>query len=191
MKKNNKESNKEISEEIIDEVNSEVDENAIEHETSQKEKLREFKQKLQEKTIKCDEYMNLLQRNAAEFDNFKKRTVREKEAIYSNAICNVIEDILPVIDNFDRAMQVANKEEDFKALKEGIDLVFRQLKDVMKNLGVEEIKCLNENFNPELHNAVMHVEDDECGENIIIEELQKGYLLKDKVIRHSMVKVAN
>ncbi|MDP4179842.1 MAG: nucleotide exchange factor GrpE [Bacillota bacterium] len=147
---------------------------------------------LDEKTKQCEEYFGMLQRTAAEFDNFKKRTAKEKEALYSDAVSDTISAILPVVDNFERAMKASESEETTSAsFKEGIDLVYRQLKDVLKNLGVEEIKCVGEEFDPQLHNAVMHIEDDSFGDNTVVDEFQKGYILKDKVIRHSMVKVAN
>lgn len=152
--------------------------------------LEGVKAQLEEKSRKCDEYLSMLQRTAAEFDNYKKRTAREKETIYSEAVSDAVAAFLPVVDNLERAVQAADAEEG-KGLKEGIELVCRQLKEVMKNLGVEEIKGVNEKFDPQFHNAVMHVEDEAYGENVVVEEFQKGYRIKDKVIRHSMVKVAN
>ena len=150
-----------------------------------------LKAELDDKSKKCDEYLDKLQRVAAEFDNFKKRTLREKEALYSEAVCDVTAEILPVVDNLERALQACSKENDLQVLKDGVELVYRQMKDVLKKIGVEEIDCLNACFDPQLHNAVMHVEDGEYGQNSVIEEFQKGYCYKDKVIRHSMVKVAN
>jgi molecular chaperone GrpE len=100
--------------------------------------------------------------------------------------------MLPVVDNFERAMKAAENDSATNTpFKEGMELVYRQLKDALKNLGVEEIKSVGEAFDPQLHNAVMHIEDDSYGDNTVIDEFQKGYALKDKVIRHSMVKVAN
>ena len=160
----------------------------VSHESNDIENLKE---KLNEKTKKCEEYFELLQRTAAEFDNYKKRTVKEKDALYSEATSDAIASFLPVVDNIERAVQAAETNGDIKSLKDGIELVYRQFKDVMQKLGVEEIKCLGESFDPNLHNAVMHIEDDSCGENVVVDEFQKGYILKDKVIRHSMVKVAN
>lgn len=156
-----------------------------------KKELEAVKAELDEKTKKSEEYLNMLQRTAAEYDNFKKRTAREKEALYSEAVSDVAASFLPVADNMERAVQVCCREQDFEALKEGIDLVYRQFKEAMKNVGIEEIKCLNENFDPQFHNAVMHTEDETLGKNMVVEEFQKGYIYRDKVIRHSMVKVAN
>lgn len=160
------------------------------------QEFEELKLQLEDKSKKCEEFMGMLQRMAAEFDNYKKRTAKEKEALYSDTVADVITVFLPVVDNLERALQAAGKEEDpgktdVQSLKSGIEMVFRQMKDVMKNLGVEEIESLGGKFDPQLHNAVMHVEDEAQEENMVIEEFQKGYRIKDKVIRHSMVKVAN
>lgn len=146
---------------------------------------------LQSKTKQCEEYLCLLQRTAAEFDNYKKRTAREKEALYNDAVSDVVLAFLPVFDNMERAFCASEKDECPQSLKEGIELVSKQMKGILKNFGVEEITAVGKEFDPQLHNAVMHVEDDSCGHNLVVEEFQKGYILKDKVIRHSMVKVAN
>lgn len=153
--------------------------------------LDEMKAKLDDKARQCEEYFNMLQRAAAEFDNYKKRTAREKEALYNEAVSDVATAFLPVVDSLERAVLAAGKAEDCQSLKDGVELVFRQLKDVMKKLGIDEIKTEGETFDPNLHNAVMHIEDEAYGDNAIVEEFQKGYTLKGKVIRHSMVKVAN
>lgn len=152
--------------------------------------LDTVKSELDEKTKQCSEYLSMLQRTAAEFDNYKKRTTREKEALYSEAVSDVVASFLPIIDSIERAIQSCSGDNG-QQVREGIELVNRQFRDVLKNIGVEEIKCLDECFNPQIHNAVMHVEDEAYGCNTVIEEFQKGYIYKDKVIRHSMVKVAN
>lgn len=138
-----------------------------------------------ELSAKNDQYQRLL----AEYDNFKKRTAREKEAIYSDSVKDTVAALLPVIDNIERAL---NAFED-KASEEykGVEMILTQTGTIFKNLGVEEIKSVGETFNPELHNAVMHIDDDAVTENTVVEEFQKGYTYKDKVIRYSMVKVAN
>jgi molecular chaperone GrpE len=134
----------------------------------------------------------MFQRAAAEFDNYKKRTVREKEALYSDAVSDVISAFLPVIDNLERAILSADSNSaDAKSIREGIELVIKQVTETLKNLDVKVIKSTGEAFDPQLHNAVMHIEDESLEQNIIAEEFQKGYIYKDKVIRHSMVKVAN
>lgn len=150
-----------------------------------------IKAQLDNKSRQCEEFFDMLQRTAAEFDNYKKRTAREKEALYSEAVSDAVAAFLPVVDSIERAIQACSKESGEQSIKEGVELVNRQIKDVMKRLGVEEIKCVGEEFNPELHNAVMHIDDDSYGHNVIVEEFQKGYKFKDRVIRHSMVKVAN
>ena len=127
-------------------------------------------------------------RTLAEYDNYRKRTIKEKESIYPEAKAVVIEKFLPVLDNFQRAIESAENKD---AFYEGVVMLKKQMDDVLATLGVEEIKAVGEEFNPEVHNAVMHVEDEEAGENIIVEEFQRGYKIGDRVIRHSMVKVAN
>ncbi len=131
-----------------------------------------------------DKYMRTL----AEYDNYRKRTVKEKESIYPEAKATVAEKFLAVADNLDRALSAAVEKDSFY---EGVEMVKKQLDEVFKALGVEEIKSVGESFDPAFHNAVMHIEDENAGENIIVEEFQKGYRIGDRVIRHSMVKVAN
>lgn len=128
-------------------------------------------------------------RSMAEFDNFRKRTIKEKSSMYGDGVVSVVEKLIPVIDNFDRAMaHEKNTDDNFY---KGVDMIYRQFNDLLKELGVEQIQSVGETFDPELHFAVAHEESDEYGENVIIEELQKGYKYKDKIIRCSMVKVAN
>ncbi|MCX7746839.1 MAG: nucleotide exchange factor GrpE [Clostridia bacterium] len=153
-------------------------------------RIEAMKAELDEKTKKCDEYLDKLQRTAAEFDNYKKRTAREKETVYQDSIGDVITAFLPVVDSLERAVLSADNGDE-ASIKDGINLVLKQMKEIMKNFGVEEIKSVGETFDPQLHNAVMHIEDENYGENVVADEFQKGYIIKDKVIRHSMVKVAN
>lgn len=125
----------------------------------------------------------------AEYDNFKKRTVKEKEKIYTDSVGSTIAQLLPVIDNLERAISsFSDKENEFY---KGFELVLKQTKEIFEKMGVTEIASVGEVFNPDFHNAVMHIEDDSLGENTIAEEFQKGYMYKDKVIRYAMVKVAN
>lgn len=134
-----------------------------------------------------DKYLRLL----AEYDNFKKRTQKEKEAIYIDSVGETVTNLLPVMDNFERAMQSfgdSDKQSDFF---KGIEMIYNQMLDSFSKMGVEPIKALGEEFNPELHNAVMHIEDETVADNIVVEEFQKGYMYREKVIRYSMVKVAN
>ena len=139
----------------------------------------------------AEEYYAQLQRVMADFDNYRKRTVKEKEALYSIISSEIITEFLPVIDNLEKSLATNAEDESAKAWKNGVELIYRQFSEVLTKLGAEEIKTVGEEFNPNLHDAVMHVEDENVGENIIVEELRKAYKLKDRIIRHSMVKVAN
>lgn len=146
---------------------------------------------LKKKEEELKELFDRLQRIAAEYDNFRKRTLKEKERIYTDCLCEIVAKFLPVADNLERAIKAAENEEG-QGLKEGILLVYKQLTDVLDKLGVKPIEAVGTAFNPELHDAVMHAEDDTQGKNIVVEEFQKGYIYKDEfVIRHSMVKVVN
>ncbi|MFZ2538647.1 MAG: nucleotide exchange factor GrpE [Oscillospiraceae bacterium] len=129
-----------------------------------------------------------LLRSYAEFDNFKKRTLKEKEEmmIYSKALC--LKDILSVVDNFERALAVESKDEEFK---KGMEMIFTQLSETITNLGVQEIESLNQTFNPDVHNAINQIEDENFGENTICQVFQKGYKIGERVLRHAMVVVAN
>ena len=129
-----------------------------------------------------------LKRNMAEFDNFRKRTEKEKSSMYIIGAKDIIEKILPVVDNFERGLAQATEGDPFA---EGMEKIYKQLTTTLESLGVAPIEAVDKEFNPDLHNAVMHVEDESVGDNIIVEELQKGYTYKGFVVRHSMVKVAN
>lgn len=142
-----------------------------------------------EKDREYKENFEMLQRLAAEFDNYKKRTAKEKENLYIEATKDTISVLLPVLDNLERAAEADSNE--VESLKDGINMVLKQFKEVLKEIGVEEIPAKGEQFNPEVHSAVMHIESEEFGNNVVVEELQKGYKIKDKVIRCSVVKVAN
>ncbi len=128
-------------------------------------------------------------RNAAEFDNFKKRTAKEREDLFSFAVCDTIEKFLPVKDNLERAVGAAENGDG--GMLEGVTMILKQLDDIFAALGVEKIKTVGEAFDPELHNAVMHEENEEYGENTVSEELMSGFTCRGKVVRHAMVKVAN
>lgn len=127
-------------------------------------------------------------RTAAEYDNFRKRTAKEKLEIYSDATIESVKQILSVVDNFERAMEADSKDENFK---NGMMMIFNQYKDVLKKLGVEEIEAMNKPFDPDFHNAVNQIEDENFESNTVCQVFQKGYKLNDKVIRHAMVVVAN
>ena len=131
-----------------------------------------------------EKYLRLM----AEFDNYKKRSVKERENIYTDVRVDTVSKFLPVYDNLQRALRAETADE---AYKKGVEMTFNQLMDVFKKLGVEEIESVGTTFDPNFHNAVMHIEDPDRGENEIVEEFQKGFKVGDKVIRFSMVKVAN
>lgn len=152
--------------------------------------IEELKVKLEEKTRQCEDYINVVQRTAAEFDNYKKRTIKEKDALSLDVSIDTVNAFLPVVDNLERALKAAADMEE-NPLKNGVEMVMRQLLECIEKLGVEPIVAVNNQFDPELHNAVMHVTDDEKEDNVVIEEFQKGYIMKGKIVRHSMVKVAN
>lgn len=127
----------------------------------------------------------------AEFDNYRKRTEKEKDSMYDMGAKDIVEKILPVIDNFERGLAALNDEEKEGAFAQGMDKTYRQFTQILEGIGVKPIEAVGAEFNPELHSAVMHVDDEEAGENIIVEEFQKGYTYKDRLVRPSMVKVAN
>lgn len=138
---------------------------------------------------KCNELLDRLQRTMAEFDNFRKRTAKEKASMYGDGVRDAIEKLLPVIDNFERAMEAAPDRQG--SFYTGVEMIYRQLTAALGEIGVEVLPGAGEAFDLNIHHAVAHVDDPAYGENIVIEELQKGYKYKDRVIRHSMVKVAN
>ena len=163
-------------------------EEIVEEEITEKIELDTKADQLEKEiTELTDSYRRL----AAEFDNFRKRTIREKDEIFKNATSSLIEAFLPVIDSMEMAKESVDDNAEKADLKKGIELVYRQFSEVLDKLDIDEIECLGEDFDPEMHNAIMHVEDEQYGENEVVEVLQKGYIFKEKVIRHSLVKVAN
>lgn len=133
-----------------------------------------------------DQYLRL----AAEYDNYRKRTAKEKEGIYANAKIDTIKGMLPVYDNLERGLAQFGAEDD-DPHKKGLEMIFNQYKEALTKLGVTPIDCVGKEFDPERHNAVMHIEDESCGENTVVEVLQQGFMLGDKVLRFAIVKVAN
>ena len=125
----------------------------------------------------------------AEFDNYRKRTEKEKASMYVIGAKDIVEKMLPIVDSFERGLATVSDSED--PFAQGMEKVYKQLMTAFDEMGVKPIEAVGQEFNPDFHNAVMHVEDEEAGENIIVEEFQKGYTYKDFVVRHSMVKVAN
>ena len=155
-----------------------------------KEKKLFGKKKKDKKDEKIEELTDRLTRQMAEFDNFRKRTEKEKANMYAIGAKDIIEKILPVVDSFERGLAtVENPEED--PFADGMNKVYKQFTTALDELGVTVIEAVGKEFDPNLHNAVMHVEDEEAGENIVVEEFLKGYMYKGSVVRHSMVKVAN
>ena len=150
-----------------------------------------LEEKQDKKDIAIADLTDRLKRSMAEFDNFRKRSEKEKATMFDMGARSIAEKILPVVDNFERAMVAAPKEGDGKAFADGITMIYNQLKKTLEDLGVKPIDCVGQAFDPNFHNAVMHVEDESLGENVVAEELLKGYMYKDGVLRHSMVKVAN
>ena len=160
-------------------------------EAKEEKKERKFfkkKEKKDKKDEKIEELTDKLTRQMAEFDNYRKRTEKEKAANYIVGARDVIEKLLPVVDNFERGLAGADTTDPFA---DGMNKIYKQLTTLLSDLGVTPIEAVGKEFDPNYHNAVMHVDDDELGENIIAEEFQKGYMYKDQVVRHSMVKVAN
>lgn len=149
------------------------------------------KNKKDKKDEKIEELTDKLTRQMAEFDNFRKRTDKEKSQMYEIGAKDVIEKILPVVDNFERGLAAVSEDEKKHPFMEGMDKVYKHLMTTLEEIGVKPIEAVGAEFNPDFHNAVMHVEDEELGENIVAEEFQKGYMYRDHVVRHSMVKVAN
>ncbi len=158
---------------------------------AEKKKFFGKKNKKDKKDEKIDELTDRLTRQMAEFDNFRKRTEKEKSQMYEIGAKDIIEKILPIVDNFERGLSSMPEEEKSTPFAEGMEKIYKQLMTTLEGIGVKPIEAVGQEFNPDFHNAVMHVEDEELGENIIAEEFQKGYMYRDSVVRHSMVKVAN
>ena len=149
------------------------------------------RKKKDKKDEKIEELTDKLTRQMAEFDNFRKRTEREKSQMYEVGAKDIIEKILPIVDSFERGLDAVKEEEKEHPFMQGMDKVYKQMMTTLKEIGVTPIEAVGKEFDPAFHNAVMHVEDESLGENIVAEEVQKGYMYRDSVVRHSMVKVAN
>ena len=178
---------------VEEEASKETEESQDTKDTESKEKKKFFakKEKRDKKDEKIEELTDSLTRQMAEFDNFRKRTEREKSQMYEIGAKDIIEKILPVIDNFERGLAAVPEESKEDPFVEGMEKIYKQIMTTLEGVGVKPIEAVGQEFNPDFHNAVMHVEDEEAGENIITEEFQKGYMYHDSVVRHSMVKVAN
>ncbi len=149
------------------------------------------KKKKDKRDTQIEELTDRVQRQMAEFDNFRKRSEKEKAAMFEVGAKSMIEKVLPTVDNFERGLAGLTEEQKADPFVQGMEKVYRQLMTALEDAGVKPIEAVGQPFDPNLHNAVMHVEDEEAGENTVVEEFQKGYLYRDSVVRHSMVKVAN
>lgn len=146
---------------------------------------------LEKKEAEIAELKDRYQRLMAEFENARKRTAKETTKMFDMGAKDVLEKLLPVVDNFERGLAAVTEEEKENAFVQGVDAIYKQLMTVFADIGVAPMDAVGKEFNADFHNAVMHVEDEELGENIVAEEFQKGYMYKEQVLRHSMVKVAN
>ena len=197
MEEMKKDENLEAQESVVEETAETVDEAA---ETVEAEVVEEGEAEVVDETAEkiaaleqqAADNLDKYQRCLAEFDNFRKRTVKEKASMYDDGVRSTVEKLLMVIDNLERAVMVQEgKVEENDAFFKGVKMTLTQFQDVLKGIGVEEIKAVGEKFDPNLHAAVAHEDNEEYGENEVVLEMLKGYMYKEKVIRHSMVKVAN
>jgi molecular chaperone GrpE len=157
---------------------------------SQGEEQPESANELEELRKQADEHYQRFLRAQADFDNFRRRSRQEKEEFAKYASSKLIEQLLPVVDNFDRALASSKDSKDFESLAKGVDMIWRQMNQVLEQEGLKTMETVGKAFDPELHQAIMQVESEEFGEGIVVEEVQKGYILKDKVLRPAMVKVS-
>ena len=152
------------------------------------DEIIELKKQIESQKVQLEEAEDRLKRVAAEFDNYKKRNIKERDGMYNSLVSDIVSNFLPVIDNLEKAVTAETKDEEYK---KGIELVLKQFKDVLNSRGVIEIETIGKTFDPELHEAVSSIQDDTKGEKEIVQEYRKGYKIGDRVIRHSMVVVAN
>lgn len=188
--------NQEVVEETVETVETEPECDDTEPECEDTQNVEEdtgesTKRKKDAKDEKIEELSDKLLRQMAEFDNFRKRTEKEKSAMYEIGAKDIVEKLLPVVDNFERGFLTVAEEDKEDAFVTGMEMVYKQLMTMLETVGVKPIEAVGQEFNPDIHHAVMHVEDEEAGDNIIVEEFQKGYTYRDSVVRYSMVKVAN
>ena len=155
------------------------------------DKKRFFGKKKDKKDEQIEDLTDRLRRQMAEFENFRKRTEKEKSQMFDMGAKTIVEKVLPVIDNFERGLKSIPEDQKDGPVASGMEMIYKQLITVLTDLGVTPIEAVGQEFDPNFHNAVMHVEDEQYGENVVAEELQKGYMYRDSVVRHSMVKVAN
>ena len=188
------------TEEVLEEASQveETMEEAAEEEAESTEEAAEKKgffgkkkDKKDKKDLKIEELEDKVKRQLAEFENFRNRTEKEKSRMYEFGARDVIEKMLPVVDNFERGLAAIPEAEKGGPVASGMEMIYKQMMATLEGLGVTPIDALNKPFDPNFHNAVMHVEDEEIEESTVVEEFQKGYIYKEHVIRYSMVKVAN
>ena len=180
----------ETTEEAVAEETVETEEAAAEAEESG-EKKGFFGKKKDKRDLKIEELEDKVKRQLAEFENFRNRTEKEKSRMFEFGARDVIEKMLPVVDNFERGLASIPEEEKGGPVASGMEMIYKQMMTTLEGLGVKPIEAVNQPFDPNFHNAVMHVEDEEIEESTVVEEFQKGYIYKENVIRYSMVKVAN
>lgn len=156
-----------------------------------KEKKGFFKKKKDPRDEKIEELTDRVKRQMAEFENFRKRSEKEKSTMYEMGAKDIIERILPVIDNFERGLAVIPEADRTTPVAGGMEKIYKQFCKVLEEAGVKPIEAIGQQFDPSFHNAVMHIDDESLGENVVAEELQKGYMYRESIVRHSMVKVAN
>lgn len=158
-------------------------------ETAEKPKKAPKKKKENEFEKKYNELNDTYLRTLAEYDNYRKRTQKEKDGMFADGIVKAVTSVLPAIDNLERALMAESKDVEFKS---GVEMILKQFITALEALGVKEIECLNKEFDPKFHNAIMHIDDESFGENEVIEVFQKGFVYKEEIIiRHAIVKVAN
>ena len=153
--------------------------------------MSEVKKTLEKMTAEASELNDKYLRLCAEYDNFRKRTVKERESAYVDAVCDTLTQILPVLDNLERAAQYNTEDMAESQMGKGLELTLKSFSELLSKMGVSEIEAVGKPFDPNVHNAVMHVEDESAGENEVVEVFMKGYAKGDKVLRYAMVKVAN
>ena len=187
------EQQEEVSEETVDEAAAEEEKEESGESTAggKKKSARALEIELKKSQEKVADLTDKYQRRMAEFENARKRTAKEQSRMYDVGAKEVLAKLLPVVDNFERGLDALSDEEKEDAFAQGIEKIYQQLMAVFEEIGVKAMDAAGKEFDPEYHNAVMHVEDEELGENLVVEEFQKGYMYKDSVLRHSMVKVAN
>lgn len=174
----------------IESMDTTDEDETVEGEDNEKKKSIKSKFK-SSKSKEIEELTDRLMRSMAEFDNYRKRSEKEKSQMFTLGVKSLVEKLLPVIDNFERGLESIKEEDKEDSYVQGFEMIYKQLIGILEEIGVKPIEAIGKEFDPNYHNAVMHGEDEEYGENIVSEELQKGYIYNDIVVRHSMVKVVN